>query len=219
MGLTTLLLAYSALATVLYTIYGAIWRLYLSPVARFPGSKLAAVTFWYEFYYDVVKGGTYVYEIERMHKEFGPIIRINPYELHINDTDLEFMGQLYPSIGRDVDKFWWSAGMFGSVATTFGTIGHNMHKLRRAAFAKFLSPAYIRKLEPVLKDLVNTLTRKVEEGIEAGKIVNLEHAYSALTQDIITEYCFSFSRHCLEKENFSPHWYEWMQVHCTFTPM
>lgn len=58
-----------ALAT--YAVYGAYWRLYLSPIAKFPCRKLAALTFWYEFYYDVVKGGVYVYEIEKMHKELG----------------------------------------------------------------------------------------------------------------------------------------------------
>lgn len=54
-----------------YTLYGAYWRLYLSPVAKFPARKLAALTFWYEFYYDVLKGGAYVYEVEKMHRELG----------------------------------------------------------------------------------------------------------------------------------------------------
>jgi hypothetical protein len=129
------------------------------------------------------------------------------------------MSKLYPSIGRDVDKFWWSAGMFGNNDMTFGTIGHNLHKMRRAAFAKFLSPAYIRKLEPVLKGLVNSMTAKIEEELDKGKTVNLVHAYSALTQDVITEYCFSFSRNCLQRKDFVPQYYEWMQIHCTFTPM
>ena len=38
---------------VTYTLYGAIWRLYLSPVAHIPGPRFAALTFWNEFYYDV----------------------------------------------------------------------------------------------------------------------------------------------------------------------
>jgi len=109
--------------------------------------------------------------------------------------------------------------MFGNTDMTFGTIGHNLHKMRRAAFAKFFSPAYIRKLEPVLQDLVNSMVRKIEAGLKEGKAVNLVHAYSALTQDVITEYCFSFSRGCLEKENFAPHYYDWMQIHCSFAPM
>ena len=46
-------------------------RLYLSPLARFPGSKLAAASFWYEFYYDVIKRGKYTWEIGRMHQQFG----------------------------------------------------------------------------------------------------------------------------------------------------
>lgn len=57
----------------LYTIYGIIYRLYLSPVAKFPGRKLAALTFWYEFYYDVVKRGEYVWEIQKMHEEYGMV--------------------------------------------------------------------------------------------------------------------------------------------------
>lgn len=61
---------------VTWTVYGVIWRLYLSPVAKFPGPKLAAVTFWYEFYFDIVKHGSYVYEIERMHEEYGEFVRL-----------------------------------------------------------------------------------------------------------------------------------------------
>ena len=129
------------------------------------------------------------------------------------------MSKLYPSVGHEVDKFWWSAGMFGNSDMAFSTIGHNLHKMRRAAFAKFFSPAYIKRLEPLLKDFVNSMVHKIEESLDAGKTVNLVHAYSALTQDIITEYCFSSSRNCLQQENFAPHYYNWMQIHCTFAPM
>jgi len=40
--------------TLCYTISIAIQRLYFSPIAQFPGPKLAALTWWYELYYDVI---------------------------------------------------------------------------------------------------------------------------------------------------------------------
>jgi hypothetical protein len=169
--------------------------------------------------------------------EIGPIVRINPYELSVNDTDLDFMNSLYPSVGKEVDKFWWSgnqqsfvcyiivansyhvAGMFGNNEMSFGTIPHHLHKMRRAAFNKLFSSTYIRRLEPTLKDLVNSMIETIANKLKAGEQVNLVHAYSALTQDVITEYCFANSRNVLQKPGFAPHWYDWMQIHCTFTPM
>lgn len=54
-----------------YLLGLAIYRLYFSPIAKFPGPKLAALTLWYEFYYDVVKRGKYTWEIEKMHQKYG----------------------------------------------------------------------------------------------------------------------------------------------------
>ena len=91
---------------VIYTLYLALARLVLSPIAKFPGPKLAAFTFWYEFYYDVVKGRQYTWKIAKLHKEYGPIIRINPYQLHINDP--EFYSEIYVGAAeRRTDKWDW----------------------------------------------------------------------------------------------------------------
>ena len=48
-----------------------IHRLYLSPIAKFPGPKLAALTLWYEFYHDVVRGGQYGFKIADLHDQYG----------------------------------------------------------------------------------------------------------------------------------------------------
>ena len=54
----------------LYLLYSACYRLYLSPLARILGPKLAALTLWYEFWYDVVKDD-FVKQIALLHKTYG----------------------------------------------------------------------------------------------------------------------------------------------------
>lgn len=53
------------------------YRLFLHPLAKFPGPKLAAVTTWYEFYYDAIKSGQYTFEIRRMHEKYGASIMVS----------------------------------------------------------------------------------------------------------------------------------------------
>ena len=61
----------SIIALVAWTIGGVVYRLFLSPLAAIPGPKLAALTSWFELYYDVVLPGQYVFKIKEMHKQYG----------------------------------------------------------------------------------------------------------------------------------------------------
>lgn len=54
-----------------YGFYVLCWRIFFHPLRDFPGPKLAAATLWYEFYYDVILGGQYVFQIARMHEVYG----------------------------------------------------------------------------------------------------------------------------------------------------
>lgn len=48
----------------------------LHPLSNVPGPKLAAATYWPEFYHDVVLGGRYTHAIKRMHDQYGKSIQI-----------------------------------------------------------------------------------------------------------------------------------------------
>jgi hypothetical protein len=43
----------------------------------------------YEAYYDLILGGQYTFKIIELHKQYGPIIRISPWELHISDPVIQ----------------------------------------------------------------------------------------------------------------------------------
>lgn len=59
------------LLAVTYIFVLIVYRIFLSPLAKVPGPKLAAATGWYEFYYDCLCAGKYIFEIEKLHEQFG----------------------------------------------------------------------------------------------------------------------------------------------------
>lgn len=68
---TTFILAFASLGFVIYLILLAIYRLYFHPLANFPGPKLAALSRWYEFYYDVYRPGQLVFKLGDLHEQYG----------------------------------------------------------------------------------------------------------------------------------------------------
>lgn len=89
-----------------YAVVLAVQRLYLSPIAHIPGPRLAAFTQYYEFYYDIVLGGQYTFKILELHRKYGPVVRISPWEIHIGEHD--FHADLFggPTRPRDKWPFW-----------------------------------------------------------------------------------------------------------------
>lgn len=65
------LLTLVPIGIVTYVVLGAIYRLYFHPLSKFPGPKLAAITHLYEFYFNIIKDGMFIWEIERMHQKYG----------------------------------------------------------------------------------------------------------------------------------------------------
>jgi hypothetical protein len=59
------------LVLLVYILSTAAYRLFFSPISHFPGPRLAALTFWYEGYYDVVRDGRYTWKIKELHEKYG----------------------------------------------------------------------------------------------------------------------------------------------------
>jgi hypothetical protein len=60
-----------AVLSIAYALALGIYRLYFSPLAQFPGPKLAALTQWYEAYYDVYLDGKFLLHFKELHEKYG----------------------------------------------------------------------------------------------------------------------------------------------------
>ncbi|KAJ5379097.1 hypothetical protein N7509_012216 [Penicillium cosmopolitanum] len=176
-------------------------RLYTHPLAAFPGPKLAASTFLYEFYYDVVRNGLYIWEIERMHKKYGPIVRINPRELHIKDPYFYEEIHAGPSKKRARDPKY--AVAFAAPYSLVGTIGHEHHRLRRSFVNNFFSKRSVTNLTPIIHEKVDKLIQRFEIAFENSAVLILQLDFAALTADVITHYCYGWARGYLDNADSS----------------
>lgn len=188
-----------------YFVFLAVYRLYLHPLAKYPGPKIAALTVWYEFYYDAIKQGRYTFEIERMHEQYGPIVRISPDELHVNEP--AFIEQLYTGGGKKRDKYPYFSNQFGIPDSVFGTDSHDLHRLRRGALNRFFSKASVTKLEPIIHSAIEKLGSQMDGYAGTGNPVPMTMAFSCMTTDIVTEYAFAKSYDFLDSPTFEPNFH------------
>ncbi|KAE9979524.1 hypothetical protein BLS_009730 [Venturia inaequalis] len=197
------LLGAAAAFLVCYLIYVAIYRLYFHPLAKFPGPKLAALTRWYETYYDVFNGvGMYIWEIEKMHQKYGPIVRINPFELHVADVD--FYNTIYASAPAKRDCHTTFSP--DSDKSTGFSIGHDQHKVRRQALSPFFAGRKVQGEESNIQDKVERMCQRMQEHFESKTPVNLSVASLAFSIDCVSATFFAQDLGLLRDKGLAEHW-------------
>ena len=103
--------------------------------------------------------------------------------------------------------------MFGSGGSSFETVDHHLHRLRRGAIAPFFSRAAVQKLEVVLQSIVDQAVKRLHQLRGSGAIVNLPCFYSSLAGDLISQYAKGSTHNLLDNPEFSPQWYRtWLNA-------
>ncbi|KIK55045.1 hypothetical protein GYMLUDRAFT_176222 [Collybiopsis luxurians FD-317 M1] len=196
---------YSLLVTLYfsYLVALALYRLFFHPLHRYPGPVLAAVTHWFEVYHNIVKGGGLVIEIERLHKIYGPVVRVGPNKLHFNDRraydDMYTNGTI---LVKDSD-FYHGISAHAPEGTV-GLCDPQAARRRRAILGPLFSRQALIKLEYTIQKKVDQLVNLLEEHHNStNSSANMSFALRSLTSDVITEYCFADSTDTLTDPDFS----------------
>ena len=135
----------------------------------------------------------------------GPIIRISPYELHIDDPD--YYEELY-SQHKPRNKYLFAVAQFGLPESVFATVDHKLHRPRRAALNPFFSKQAVARLLPMLHFMIEKLCGRIEGSRKLGRPMPMREAYLCLTTDIISLYAFNHSSNFLDSPDFAPFFFE-----------
>ncbi|KAK1254750.1 hypothetical protein MKX08_008745 [Trichoderma sp. CBMAI-0020] len=170
-----------------YISIKTIYRLYFHPLSHIPGPKLAACSHLYEFYYNVLLSGKYLFEMDKMHQQYGPIIRINPREIHISDPT--FYDEIYASSSRKREKDPQFVPTYALPGSMVACVGHELHHFRRGLLKDFFSRRSVLELSDMMNERVQALMKRLDGFRMARATVSIDDAVSALTSDVITSYC------------------------------
>ncbi|KAJ2996575.1 hypothetical protein NUW58_g937 [Xylaria curta] len=186
----------------LYAVCISIYRLFFHPLRRVPGPKLAALTKWVETYYECFKqpGGQFMWEYQKWHDKYGPIVRIAPNEVHIQD--IRFYDTLYSNT-RHSNKLKHLEHRFNNKLSGFATAEHHVHRTRRAAINPFFSKRTIARHSPNIQNLMDQLCERVKsEFAQDGSVLNLSNMWGAFTGDIVVGYCLEKPYNFILKPDF-----------------
>ncbi|KAL4915704.1 cytochrome P450, partial [Aspergillus aurantiobrunneus] len=184
-----------------YLLGLGIYRLFLHPLAQFPGPKYAALSRWHECYYDVYLQGKFIFWIEQQHKLYGPVVRIAPDELHILDADL--WETVFTKAGR-VDKYDWMSSRFGNDTSVLTTAPDSLHRIRRGALNPFFSRQRILGLQSIVREKLDILLKRVGDYGALQVPMPIHRGYMAFSEDVIMQYCFGHNYASLHKQDWTP---------------
>ena len=165
-------------------IVSVIYRLYFHPLAKVPGPKIAAATRGYEFWYQGVQHTRFPSKIKELHKQYGPIVRISPEEISLNDSKFNIE---YFMHDKKLKKDPWYY-YFGFRDALFVLSNKKKHKERQINLANSFRGSYWKAVHPMMTREIQTLVGKFEKSVEEKEELNLSKAFRKTGNEVLRNF-------------------------------
>lgn len=87
------------------------------------------------------------------------------------------------------------------------SVGHDLHRHRRKHLESFFSRQGIGRVEDIIASEARLLCNRLQALDGTASVVHIDHAFTALTGDIISHVACGLSPKLMEDTDFSPDWY------------
>ncbi|KAH8646891.1 cytochrome P450 [Xylariales sp. PMI_506] len=166
-----------------YLIGNAIYSVTLHPLAKFPGPKIAAVT-W----------------LLKLHAEYGTTVRFAPNDLSYSEPRAwkEVQGRKENGKAKEIIP----PPLNGTEPIIIAD--PEPHSRVRQLFLPAFSDRALRKQEPLLQEHAGLMVAKAHKLQEIGQPVDMVKLFNCTTFDIMSHMCFGKSLGLLESEDYTP---------------
>ncbi|KAF8463063.1 benzoate 4-monooxygenase cytochrome P450 [Kalaharituber pfeilii] len=183
------------------------YRLYLHPLAEYPGPLLARITSLHAAYHAWVGDSHLV--LYHAHRKHGKFVRFTPNFVSVNDAVA--LNDIYGH-GRNVQKSTFYSVMppYPHAFDTHTVIDRNLHGRKRRVMSQAFSEAAIRGMEENVLTHIRTFVKRLGS-YSCGKKSddsqprNMAHWSNWLTFDVIGDLCFGKTFGMLTREE----WRDW----------
>ncbi|KAM7200693.1 Cytochrome P450 monooxygenase sdnH [Naviculisporaceae sp. PSN 640] len=198
-----------------YSVVLVVYRLWFHPLAGFPGPKLLAATTWYEAYVDLVHHD-FPERLARLHEKYGPIVRVSPHEIHVNDA--EFFHTVFATEAKHRTDIIPPRGL-GQEDSIGSTKSHDMHQLRRKPLDKFMGQRNIVRQQSMIHEEIRVLDQAMSNLKGSGKPVRLDCVFTSFTGDIVGRLACGEAPQLLQGKDFTPEWYDMIRGAARIIPV
>ncbi|KAI0839263.1 cytochrome P450 [Hypoxylon sp. FL0890] len=181
-----------------FILFRVLYRLFLSPLSKFPGPKFAAATKLYEAYHVLVKND-WLENLKSLHKIYGPIVRIGPNELHFTDHEACLRHHNRTDL-RKCDNY------YGLLNTLLGGLTlPQAHSERKSIIQPlFTGPSLASFSNTTMNTQLETLYEKFTSlSINQDSPTNMTHVLWAYTNDIMLSYLLGEDPEFLKKNDLT----------------
>ncbi|KAF8421195.1 cytochrome P450 [Tirmania nivea] len=157
---------------------------------------------WYRAYHEIWRSGKFAEELQRLHKVYGPVVRIGPNDVHFSSP--EAYEAIYNARSK-VIKDPWLYKCFSEDESLFGYTDPVAAKVRRHQLAPFFSRQNILSLQDMITEKVDLLCEKLNHSIvegTSGAVVDVGSAIKSMAMDAVMSVCLGESLNTLEDPKF-----------------
>ncbi|KAI0198135.1 cytochrome P450 [Astrocystis sublimbata] len=163
------------------------------PISKVPGPWYTKWTGFVADCYSVV--GRKPAYIHNLHQKYGPIVRIRPQEVYIQDVDA---AQQIFKIKNEFPKAKWYSDFIPFGQSVFSTRDIQMHRRLRRLLSSPLSESGLKQFQPQIEQKVNLAIERMGEEAKTRGAVDIFKWWLFMTTDVIGELSFGESFRMLE---------------------